>query len=199
MKTLWNGLSFLGTDFVLASQPLQGFFMNTQNNSQELDIQVNEFEDKKIAIVAIIGNFTNSTIFSDIIEGLYDKNIYKIILNCDNVFWITSSVLGAMIHYQEISHQNGGEILISECKSSLMHAIFCTICCPFNVFSSLQEALDYFTHPKQEISAEEANKILEKLAESIMSQEIQPSRVVKLVEYEYDGESKAFVPPKLTK
>ncbi len=108
----------------------------------DLSIEVREVGG--IAVVLPAGFINAHTVreFEQALEGLVSKGQYRILLNCQNLSYISSAGLGAIMGLIETVRENGGDILLSNLQENV-YAIFDTLGFTqlYRVFKDQEEAL----------------------------------------------------------
>lgn len=113
----------------------------------ELDVADLSIEVREVGGVAVVlpAGFINAhTVreFEQALEGLVGKGQYRILLNCQNLSYISSAGLGAIMGLIETVRENEGDILLSNLQDNVF-AIFDTLGFTqlYRVFKDQEEAL----------------------------------------------------------
>jgi anti-sigma B factor antagonist len=113
----------------------------------ELDVADLSIEVREVGGVAVVlpAGFINAhTVreFEQALEGLVSKGQYRILLNCQNLSYISSAGLGAIMGLIETVRENEGDILLSNLQENVF-AIFDTLGFTqlYRVFKDQEEAL----------------------------------------------------------
>lgn len=88
-------------------------------------------------------------VFEDAIQGLLKENIYNIIVNMQNLDYISSAGLGVFMGFIEEIREQGGDIKLSN-LSSKVYKVFDLLGFPalFEIFDDENSAKSKFSHSK---------------------------------------------------
>ncbi len=108
----------------------------------DLSIEVREMGGVAVVLPAGFINAHTVREFEQALEGLVSKGQYRILLNCQNLSYISSAGLGAIMGLIETVRENEGDILLSNLQDNVF-AIFDTLGFTqlYKVFKDQEEAL----------------------------------------------------------
>ncbi len=108
----------------------------------DLSIEVREMDGVAVVLPAGFINAHTVREFEQALEGLVSKGQYRILLNCQNLSYISSAGLGAIMGLIETVRENEGDILLSNLQENVF-AIFDTLGFTqlYRVFKDQDEAL----------------------------------------------------------
>ncbi len=108
----------------------------------DLSIEVREVGGVAVVLPAGFINAHTVREFEQALEGLVAKGQYRILLNCQNLSYISSAGLGAIMGLIETVRENEGDILLSNLQENVF-AIFDTLGFTqlYRVFKDQEEAL----------------------------------------------------------
>lgn len=108
----------------------------------DLSIEVRELDGVAVVLPAGFINAHTVREFEQALEGLVSKGQYRILLNCQNLSYISSAGLGAIMGLIETVRENEGDILLSNLQENVF-AIFDTLGFTqlYRVFKDQEEAL----------------------------------------------------------
>ena len=92
----------------------------------DLAIEVREVDGVAVVLPAGFINAHTVREFEQALEGLVSKGQYRILLNCQNLSYISSAGLGAIMGLIETVRENEGDILLSNLQENV-YAIFDTL------------------------------------------------------------------------
>ena len=108
----------------------------------DLSIAVRQVGDVAVLLPAGFINAHTVREFEVALEGIVDRGCYSILINCQDLNYISSAGLGAIMGLIETVRENGGDILLSDLQENVF-AIFDTLGFTqlYKVFASEEEAL----------------------------------------------------------
>lgn len=92
----------------------------------DLAIEVREVDGVAVVLPAGFINAHTVREFEQALEGLVSQGQYRILLNCQNLSYISSAGLGAIMGLIETVRENDGDILLSNLQENVF-AIFDTL------------------------------------------------------------------------
>ena len=91
-------------------------------NMEALKIEKETVADKSVVVLRIHGPLNPVTVqtFSDTLQGIFDENIFKVVLDLVDVDYISSAGIGALISALSAAQQHHGDIVLIHPKPKVL-------------------------------------------------------------------------------